>query len=144
MHSLKSPYQIFISEDLVWLRTDCLSDRQSDRRTLQLSETEKCLWLLSLGVVTILGGYILILDNIAESFWLLLVLFGFLKILACVAIVHLRITEISSTFQRNETKYEVVYRMSQSANRIRKYFRTINGDRWQMICNKENCCLICA
>lgn len=143
MHSLKSPYQIFIGEDLVWLPTDCCQIASQIRRTLQPSGTEKCLWLLSLGVVTILGEYILILDNIAESFWLLLVLFGFLKMLACVAIVYLRITEISSTFQRNETKYEVVYRMSQSANRIRKYFQTINGDHWQMICNKENCCLIC-
>lgn len=55
-------------------------------------------------------------------------------------IVYLRLTEISSTFQRNETKSKGLHRLSQTANRIMKYFQTINGDCWHMICNKEMCC----
>lgn len=63
---------------------------------------------------------------------------GFLFSFALSAVmVYLSPTEISSTFQRNETKSKG---LSQTANRIRKYFQTINGDCWHMICNKEMCC----
>lgn len=69
-----------------------------------------------------------------------LLLFFLFRFALRAVIVYLRPTEISSTFQRNETKSKGLYCLSQTANRIMKYFQTINGDCWHMIRNKEICC----
>lgn len=67
--------------------------------------------------------------------WVFLFSFALSTVIVC-----LRLTEISSTFQRNETKSKGLYHLSQTANRIMKSFQTVNGDCWHMICNKEICC----
>lgn len=100
--------------------------------------------LFTFSIIMILGWYLFILDNTAEGFWIVFgggLLFGFLFSFALsTVIVCLRLTEISSTFQRNETKSKGLYHLSQTANRIMKSFQTVNGDCWHMICNKEICC----